>query len=143
MKIRTSATATILVCALIVAVPAAAQAQSGGNKYETSPPTLEQPSDQVQITPEKIAAFVDAAIAVTKVRNTWKSKVDAAKTEAEAEQLRNEASADMRKTVENSPGITASEYIAIARAAQQNPDLNNAIKERFDARRQELQQKSQ
>ena len=142
MTIRTTATATALLCVLMSAMPAMAQTQSGGDKYETSPPSLNEP-DQLQITPEKIEAFVTAAIALNQVRSAWKPKVDAAKTEAEAEQLRDAASAEMRKAVENSPGITAREYVAIARAAQQNPNLNDAIKERFDARRNQAQPKTQ
>jgi hypothetical protein len=141
MTIRiTAAAAAGAVCALLLAAaPATAQTQPQTGGAQPAQPQ----SHQIRLTEEKIDAFVGAALAVTQVRASWKPKVDAAKSEAEAQQLRDAATAEIKQAVADAPGITTREYIAIARAAQQNPQLGDAIKARFRERQGQQQPQTQ
>lgn len=67
--------------------------------------------------------FVSAAMQVSEVRNEYAPQVQAAESEAEAQQLAEAAVLDMRAAVENVDGIDVETYMAIGEAAQVDEDL--------------------
>lgn len=123
--------AAMLVGLVLATMPAAAQAQSAGNgsSAQTDQPVL-------QVTPQKLDAFARAVIAVNRVGAAWRPRIQEATSKSEAERLLGSAQQEMKWAVENQPGITLSEYAAIAQAAQQNLELKNMIAERVRAAEQ-------
>lgn len=114
-----AAGAAIVAGTLLVAAPATAQ---------TSSPSAPTEKPGKQFSDEKLDAFVDAAISLLSVRESWKPKIQAAPNKQEAQRLANAAKQEMAKAVEDSPGITKQEYTEIALAAQSDPELANRLK---------------
>lgn len=79
----------------------------------------------------KIDAFITAAIAVNDVRQAYIAQLEQAADEATQMELLQEADAAMLQTVEDAPGISLDEYIAIADAAAADPELAARIDARF------------
>ena len=79
----------------------------------------------------KIDAFITAALAVNDVRQAYIERLENVTDEGEQVELLQEADAAMLDTVEQAPGISLDEYIAIADAAAADPDLAARIDERF------------
>lgn len=80
---------------------------------------------------DMVDAFIEAALAVNEVREGYMAQIEAeADQEAQMEMLE-AADAAMLQAVEETPGITLDEYIAIANAAAEDPDLAAEIDARF------------
>ena len=99
------------------ALPALAQADVSG-------------AEMIEQT-EKLDAFIDAAMAVAEVRDAYLEALQDAATEDERNQIMGAAETAILEAVEDSPGITVDEYIAIGDAAAADPDLNARLNERF------------
>lgn len=79
----------------------------------------------------KIDAFITAALAVNDVRQAYIERLENVTEESDQVELLQEADAAMLQTVEEAPGISLEEYIAIADAAAADPDLAARIDARF------------
>ncbi|MGY6694985.1 MAG: DUF4168 domain-containing protein [Roseinatronobacter sp.] len=96
---------------------------------------------QVQMDPQvgaeiaseegKIDAFIVAALAVAETREQYIAQLESVTSEEEQMQLVQEADMAILEVVENSPGITVDEYIAIGEAAAADPELAAQIDARF------------
>lgn len=132
MSYRMTAIAVALASALAIA-PQAGLAQTGG----TTDPQADQQS--FELTEQKLDAFIVAALEIIKIREVWSPQIEGAASDAEAESMIDRARGEMEAAVEGTPGITPGEYMGIARAAQQNPDLAQAIEMRIRAAQQSAQ----
>jgi hypothetical protein len=74
-------------------------------------------------TDEKLRSFAMAFIEVDKVNRTFSEQVEAAPSDTEKQELREEAGRKMVEAVEGTDGITAEEYGSIMNAAQADPEL--------------------
>ncbi len=83
--------------------------------------------EQLTLTEEKLDSFVDAALDVQGVTEDFAPRAEAAETDAERQELAEEANTAIRGAIEETPGITIEEYVAIGQAAQQNPELAQRI----------------
>jgi len=92
------------------------------------------------VTQGQVVSFINAMIAVDRVRQEYMPRIEAAETDDERQALAQEADSAARTAVDDTAGITAQEYLAIARAAQADKDLAERINERFVELRQEEQQ---
>ncbi len=99
------------------ALPAAAQAEASGAEM------IEQE--------QKLDAFIDAAMAVAEVRDAYLATLQDAQSEDEQNQIIEAANTAILEAVEETPGITVDEYIAIGDAAAADPELNALLNERF------------
>ncbi|NYS24090.1 DUF4168 domain-containing protein [Rhodobacteraceae bacterium 2376] len=99
------------------ALPAAAQAEASGAEM------IEQE--------QKLDAFIDAAMAVAEVRDAYLATLQDAESEDEQNQIIEAANTAILEAVEETPGITVDEYIAIGDAAAADPELNALLNERF------------
>ena len=107
----------------------------------TAPILVSQGAAQVQMDPQagaeiaseegKIDAFIVAALAVAETREQYIAQLEAVTDEEEQMQLVQEADMAILEVVENSPGITVDEYIAIGEAAAADPELAALIDARF------------
>ncbi len=79
----------------------------------------------------KLEAFVVAAIAVNSLIDKWVPRIQVAKSEAEAEQMRRQANAELIAAVEETEGISVDEYEKIGEAARSDPDLAARIEKIF------------
>ena len=79
----------------------------------------------------------DAMIATERVKAEFTPKIENAETEAERTELAQEADVAAIAAVDATVGITASEYLGIIRAAQEDEDLAG----RINARIKELSEK--
>ncbi len=80
---------------------------------------------------EKLDAFIDAAMAVADVRDAYLQNLETAESEAEQNQIIEDANTAILAAVEETPGITVDEYIAIGDAAAADPALNEMLNARF------------
>jgi len=134
MRIRTTAPAVApalaLVCGLAVAVasgsavaqsaqPQAGQGQAG--QQGNPPPSVMRVSD------EKLEAFTRAAITVQGQSRQWQSSIQSAGSEAEAEQMKQQAQQEMAATVQQQPNITVKEYVQISQAMRQDAQLYQRV----------------
>jgi hypothetical protein len=83
--------------------------------------------EQAQFTDDKLESFLDAAIEVQELTQSYTPRVQAAESEAEQQALVEEANAEIRGAVEDVEGITVEEYVAIGEAAQADPALAQRI----------------
>ncbi len=75
-------------------------------------------------------AFIDAAMNVAEVRDGYLEQLQTAETEAEQTEIIEMANNAILTTVEDTPGITVDEYIAIGEAAAADPELNQMLNDR-------------
>lgn len=110
--------------AMMAATPTLAQDASDDTTQTDQETTMEQ---QLTLTEEKLESFVDAALEVQEVTETYAPRAEAAETDADRQSLAEEANVAIRGAIEETPGITIEEYVAIGQAAQQNPELAQRI----------------
>ena len=122
-RLRTATTAAAAV-SLALAPLAPALAQETANDDQTQQETQ---MEQAQITDDKLESFLDAAIEVQTLTESYTPRVQAAESEAEQKALVEEANAQIRGAVEEVDGITIEEYIEIGEAAQSDPGLAQRI----------------
>ena len=81
----------------------------------------------------KLESFADAVLAVNAVVEQWRPQIQAAPSDADAQEMAAKANEEMRAAVTGTEGITVEEYQAIAQAAQADPQLmariDQALKE--------------
>ena len=95
----------------------------------------EVPTDLPEIKAEDVTvgqmvSFVNAMIAVERVRREYMAKVAAAETEDEMKALVAEAEQKGMAEVDRVRGITPAEYMAIALAAKDSEELSDRIERR-------------
>jgi Domain of unknown function (DUF4168) len=108
---------------LLTAVLAFALATSGPVWAQAEP----------QFSDQQLESFVIAALAVDQLIREWNPRIQAAEDDAEAAQLRDQATGELAAAIARTDGITVEQYQEIGRAAQADPDL----KARIDAIYQE------
>lgn len=89
---------------------------------------------QAQFPDAKLDSFVDAAIEVDARIAEWSPKIEAAADENAANELREQANADLAAAIEQTEGITIGEYQEIAQAARSDPALSERLKEIYEAK---------
>lgn len=96
----------------------------------------EAPTDLPDIRAEdvsvgQVVSFVNAMIAAERVRREYIAKIEAAETEDEINALIAEADQKGMAEVERVRGISPAEYMAIAIAAKDSPELSERIERRL------------
>lgn len=97
---------------------------------QTAPDTIPQTEPEATASSyddQKLTSFVDAALGVAEVRRDYAQRIEAAEDETAARELAQQASTEMRETVEQTEGITVDEYVEIGEAAQSDPALAERI----------------
>jgi len=74
-----------------------------------------------------LARFVEAAVSVSEVRDSYAPRMAEAETEDAARALAEDAVADMREAVAAVPGIDINTYMAIGTAAESDTELAGRI----------------
>jgi len=121
MTFRPILAAALVLAGMLAAPPGAAQT-------ETAAPEIAAQD----VTQGQVVSFVKAMIAAERVRQKYLAKIQAAGTEADRKALIDEADLAGRAAVDAVVGISADEYLAIARAAQENEELAARITARID-----------
>ncbi len=102
-----------------------------------APPVLAQDATEVPaVAPEDVSAgqvvsFVNAMIAIERVRREYMPQIEAAETEEARNALVEEADAAAMAAVDKVTGISPAEYLAIGQAAQGSEELTQRITTRF------------
>ena len=78
---------------------------------------------QSTFDPDEAKAFVRAALAASRVSETWQPRISRAKSEVEAERLREKAAIALRRAIRDVDGMTVDRYRKMYYAAKQNPEL--------------------
>ena len=102
----------------------AALAQQTATEAPTQAAATQQSA--VDLSDANLLKFSVAMDSIQKVGAEYESKFQAAETPEQAQQVQQEAQAEMVKAVE-AAGLTADEYNAIAQQAQQDEALRNKI----------------
>ena len=84
-----------------------------------------------EVTTGQIVSFVNALIAVERVRIDYTTRINEAESDADRTALVAEADKVAMEAVDRVVGITPGEYIAIGRAAQGSQELTDKINARF------------
>ena len=152
MKFGSTLTMVIAAASIGLSGPALAQDQTEG---EAQDQTQSQATDQAtdpsmpdvpEIAPEdvtqgQITSFVNAMIALERIRAEYLPQIQAAETDDERQALAAEADEAAKAAVTKTKGITPGEYLAIGRAAQGNQELGEKITTRIAELREKQQQK--
>lgn len=121
MRIQKSLTATAL--ALILSAPLALPAVA--QVAETAPAA---PSGgQLNVDEAQLEAFVAALRAVNEVEARHMTAFEGADSDEDREQVVAQANAEMVDAIDQTPGITVEDYIAVLQQAQADPSLNARI----------------
>jgi hypothetical protein len=84
---------------------------------------------QTEFSDQQLESFVVAAVAVDQLIREWNPRIQAAESEEQAAQLREEANAALLETISETEGITIEQYQEIGQAAQSDPELAARINE--------------
>jgi hypothetical protein len=90
------------------------------------------PQAAEQFQQAKLESFVTAALAVNQLVEQWSPRIQAAQSETEKTQMREQANRELVAAIEHSDGITVDEYKQISQAAQSDPQLMERITKIFD-----------
>lgn len=82
----------------------------------------------------KIEAYVTASIAIDALVNQWEPKIDAAKSEAEAQKMKEQANTELTAAIEKTKGITVDEYQQIIDTATKDPAMQQRLRKAFEKR---------
>ena len=113
--------------AAIAALMAVSPALAQDARDDTTTGQEKTMQEQMVLTEEKLDSFVDAALDVQGVTESFAPRAEAAENDEQRQALAEEANAAIRGAIEETPGITIEEYVAIGQAAQQNPELAQRI----------------
>jgi hypothetical protein len=116
------------VAALCAGIAFAPNVLAQGSEQPATPaPAIEAPA----VPDEKLNSFAVAFLEVEKIKQEYTQRLQQAGSEAEQQQIQNEAGQKMLQAVEATEGITVDEYNQIIQSAQADPDLaqrlSNAI----------------
>jgi hypothetical protein len=89
-------------------------------------PPQQPPAPSAEFDRGQIESFASAALQVREVRSKWQARLQEADNADKAQELQTQASAEMKSAVEEK-GLTVDTYNAIAKAAQENPELAERI----------------
>lgn len=93
-----------------------------------------EPKAQSGYSDAKLAAFIEAAVAVNRLRDHWTPKIGAAQSEADAEAMMKQANGQMGQAVERTEGISLSEYMEIVEAAERDAALSAQLNSLYRAK---------
>ncbi len=130
MTIKPIITAT-LISALALATPLAAQTTSdqssdtNAKNLSQIQPTPDLTADQV--TEAQVSAFVDALMAIERVRVTYMPQIEATADDDARGALIDEANAAVVTAIDDVENMSVPDYMAIDKAAQEDEALNGRI----------------
>ena len=130
-QIRSAIDAFIVALCLGVLALGPAQAQT---EQQQPPVQPQQEMQQTEFTEDQLESFVDAAVAVNDLIESWRPRITAAESEEQAAQLREEANEELAEAIEQTEGMSLEEYQEIGQAAQADPELSERINEIYQAR---------
>ncbi|MEQ8896503.1 MAG: DUF4168 domain-containing protein [Roseovarius sp.] len=146
-----ASTLTMVIAAAGIGLSGPALAQDQAQDETTDQATTGQATDQAQpdmpeiaaedVTQGQIASFVNAMIALERIRAEYLPQIQAAETDDERQALASEADDAAKAAVTKTKGITPGEYLAIGRAAQGNQELGEKINTRIAELRQKQQKR--
>ena len=109
---------SLMICLLAVLVLIGARASAAEEEFSDA----------------KLQSFASAVIAVNAIVERWRPQIEAASSEAEKQQMAEQANQEMRAAVEGTEGMSVDEYQAIAEAAQGDPQLMARLEKVFKER---------
>lgn len=92
---------------------------------QTAAPTPQ--ASEVDMSDEKLEAFVTALLGVEEVRIEYTPQIEAAGSEEDQAELVNQANEEIISKIDAVPELTVDEYVTIAQAAQQDQELGARI----------------
>lgn len=110
-------------CAVLMTFDVPVMAEESGNAQQM--PEAQEPA-ATAVTDEQVKAFADAQARVREISQKWSPKVNEARSEEESARVQESARQEMIIAVQNT-GLTLTRYNEIARAAQQDPQLQQRI----------------
>lgn len=87
---------------------------------------------QDQFPDAKLDSFISAAIKVEELIMEWSPKIEGAADEGAAQEMRQQANADLEQAIEQTDGISIAEYQEISQAARSDPQLSARLKEIYE-----------
>jgi hypothetical protein len=144
MSIRFPRIAALALGLALVATAGQPALAADGNKQSQQG---QQQSQQAAQTPDfseqKLNAFASAAVKVSEVRRAWAPKIRKAQQggdKEKAQKLAQQATGEMRTTIQDTDNISVKEYRQIAQAAQQDKqlaqELSGIVKDKMQKKRQ-------
>ena len=120
----------VALCLGVLALdPAHAQTEQ-----QEPPQQPQQEMQQTEFTEDQLESFVDAAVTVNDLIESWRPRITAAESEEQAAQLREQANEELAEAIEETEGMSLEEYQQIGQAAQADPELSERINEIYQAR---------
>lgn len=84
-------------------------------------------ASEIDMSDEKLEAFVTALLGVEEVRIEYTPQIEAADSEEDQAELVNEANEEIISKIDAVDELTVDEYVSIAQAAQQDQELGARI----------------
>ncbi|KPQ06682.1 MAG: protein of unknown function containing DUF4168 domain [Rhodobacteraceae bacterium HLUCCA12] len=95
-------------------------------------PAAAQESEAPSIDDEQLQAFVAALREVDAIEQEYGAELNEAESDEDRQAVIAEANDEMVEAIEDTPGITVDEYLAVLQQAQADPDLNARIMEMLE-----------
>jgi hypothetical protein len=112
--------------ALLLAAPATAPLAQTSS-------TQTAPAASANFSQEELETFAAASLEVERVSAKWEPRIASAPTEAEQNQVREEAMGELVEVVQDE-GLTVDRYNQIAMAVQSNPEVAQTVQQLRSAR---------
>lgn len=90
-------------------------------------PTQAPTQATASFSQDQLEHFVDAAMDVAQVRDTYLPRIEAAGSDTEVQQLQKQAQSEMVQAVETTDGMDVETYTRIGQSAQNDPELGQKI----------------
>ncbi|QYX57626.1 DUF4168 domain-containing protein [Roseovarius sp. SCSIO 43702] len=116
---RTPLAAALAAAFLALGAPLAAQTADA--------PVVPEQIEAADVTETQVSAFVDAVMAVEKVRLDYGPRIQAEEDADKRKALAEEATLAAQDAIENTEGMTTAEYLGIGQAASGDRALNERI----------------
>ncbi len=89
---------------------------------------------QTEYSEAQLESFVDAAIEVNALIEEWRPRIDAAESEQQAAEMREQANEELAQVIDQTEGMSLEDYQMIGQAAQADPELADRINDIYQAR---------
>lgn len=129
MSVRKTLLGTATLVALAAAPLTPALAQSGPQAE-----LIPAQAAEAQYSDSDLNSFVDAAMKVMALRQTYQARLQAAENEEDQQALVRQAQEEMKEVIVQTDGIDVPTYTAIGEAAQADDALNQRITALFQER---------
>lgn len=123
---------------LTLTTPLLALQESSQQESQQQASPGEQSQQTARFDESKLEAVAKAYVKVAKIEESYKPRIDRARSDEEKKRLEQEAMREMAKAIEDQEGVSVEEYNEIMTAAQTDDQLRQQLAAKVDEAQREI-----